>query len=121
MLSYEIIVAPLARALWSLEATTANPSDAFVFWLAIAHTLDSIFEKKEKDTGISPKLAGHVRAIFNTRYLEFFSHNDVYFVAFCLDPRSFYITVQYRLLTSMYRISKCRFFAHTSRPSNRRF
>ncbi|KAF8182478.1 ribonuclease H-like domain-containing protein [Mycena galopus ATCC 62051] len=87
MLSYEIIVAPLARSLWSLEATTANPSDAFVFWLAIAHTLDSIFEKKEKDTGISPKLAGHVRAIFNTRYLEFFNHNDVYFVAFCLDPR----------------------------------
>ncbi|KAJ6508735.1 hypothetical protein C8R45DRAFT_1208354, partial [Mycena sanguinolenta] len=87
MLSYEIIVAPLARSLWSLEATTANPSDAFVFWLAIAHALDSIFEKKEKDTGISPKLAGHVRAIFNTRYLEFFNHNDVYFVAFCLDPR----------------------------------
>ncbi|KAF8142436.1 hypothetical protein K438DRAFT_1946295 [Mycena galopus ATCC 62051] len=87
ILSYEIIVAPLARSLWSLEATTANPSDAFVFWLAITHTLDSIFEKKEKDTGISPKLAGHVRAIFNTRYLEFFNHNDGYFVAFCLDPR----------------------------------
>ncbi|KAJ7439427.1 ribonuclease H-like domain-containing protein [Mycena galericulata] len=87
MLSYEIIVAPLARSLWSLEATTANASDAFVFWLAIAHALDSIFEKMEKDTGISNKLAGHVRAIFNTRYSQFFNHNDVYFVAFCLDPR----------------------------------
>ncbi|KAJ7841629.1 hypothetical protein B0H14DRAFT_2586849 [Mycena olivaceomarginata] len=76
MLSYEIIVAPLARALWSLEATTDNPSDTFVFWLAITHTLNSIFEKKEKDTGISPKLAVHVRTIFNTRYIEFFSHND---------------------------------------------
>ncbi|KAJ7668372.1 ribonuclease H-like domain-containing protein [Mycena polygramma] len=87
MLSYETIVAPLARSLWSLEATTANPSDAFVFWLAIAHTLDSVFVKNEKDTGISAKLAGHVRAIFNSRYHQFFSHNDVYFVAFCLDPR----------------------------------
>ncbi|KAJ7479579.1 ribonuclease H-like domain-containing protein [Mycena latifolia] len=87
MLSYEMIVAPLARSLWSLEATTANPSDAFVFWLAIAHTLDSIFEKKEKDTGITTKLAAHLRAIFNTRYSQFFNHNEVYFVAFCLDPR----------------------------------
>ncbi|KAJ6602612.1 hypothetical protein DFH09DRAFT_805189, partial [Mycena vulgaris] len=87
MLSYEMIVAPLARSLWSLEATTANPSDAFVFWLAIAHTLDSIFEKKEKDTGITTKLAAHVRAIFNTRYSQFFNHNEVYFVAFCIDPR----------------------------------
>ncbi|KAJ6605709.1 hypothetical protein B0H10DRAFT_2228962 [Mycena sp. CBHHK59/15] len=81
-----MIVTPLARSLWSLEATTANPSDAFVFWLAIAHTLDSIFEKKEKDIGITPKLALHVRAIFNTRYSQFFKHNEVYFVAFCLDP-----------------------------------
>ncbi|KAJ7711180.1 ribonuclease H-like domain-containing protein [Mycena metata] len=87
MLSYETIVAPLARSLWSLEATKANASDAFVFWLAIAHTLDSIFAKKEKDTGIDNKLAAHVRAVFNTRYHQFFSHNDVYFVAFCLDPR----------------------------------
>ncbi|KAJ7865480.1 hypothetical protein B0H14DRAFT_2163584, partial [Mycena olivaceomarginata] len=68
MLSYETIVVPLARSLWSLEATTANASDAFVFWLAIAHTLDSIFERKEKHTGINHKLAAHVRAIFNTRY-----------------------------------------------------
>ncbi|KAJ7198848.1 hypothetical protein GGX14DRAFT_573290 [Mycena pura] len=87
MLSYETIVAPLARSLWSLEATTANASDAFVFWLAIAHTLNSIFEKKEKDTGISAKLAKRVRAVFNTRYNQFFTHNEVYFVAFCIDPR----------------------------------
>ncbi|KAJ7780625.1 ribonuclease H-like domain-containing protein [Mycena maculata] len=87
MLSYETIVAPLARSLWSLEATTANASDAFIFWLAMAHTLNSIFEKKEKDTGISNKLASHVRAIFNTRYSQFFQHSELYFVAFCLDPR----------------------------------
>lgn len=87
MLSYEIIVAPLARSLWSLEATTANASDAFVFWLAIAHALNSVFEKKNTNTGIDKKLAGHVRAIFNERYRQFFDHSDVYFVAFCLDPR----------------------------------
>jgi hypothetical protein len=113
MLSYETIVAPLARSLWSLEATTANPSDAFVFWMAIAHTLDSIFQKKEKNTGINAKLAGRVRAIFNTRYLQFFNHNDVCFVAFCLDPRSLYISAHCRLLTRISRISKRRIFART--------
>ncbi|KAJ7662395.1 ribonuclease H-like domain-containing protein [Mycena rosella] len=87
MLSYETIVAPLARSLWSLEATTANASDAFIFWLAIANTLDSVLEKKEKDTGIVKRLAGRVRAVFNTRYSQFFNHNDIYFVAFCLDPQ----------------------------------
>ncbi|KAJ7639585.1 hypothetical protein B0H17DRAFT_1149189 [Mycena rosella] len=67
MLSYETIVGPLARSLWSLEVTTANTSDAFVFWLAIANTLDSVSEKKEKDTGIVKRLAGRVRVVFNTR------------------------------------------------------
>ncbi|KAF8175669.1 hypothetical protein K438DRAFT_1770964 [Mycena galopus ATCC 62051] len=57
MLSYKI-VAPLARSLWSLEATTANPSDASVLWLAITHTLDSIFEKKEKISESAQNLRG---------------------------------------------------------------
>ncbi|KAJ7504072.1 hypothetical protein B0H11DRAFT_2353102 [Mycena galericulata] len=46
-----------------------------------------VFEKKNTSTGIDKKLAGHVRAIFNERYRQFFDHSDVYFVAFCLDPR----------------------------------
>ena len=87
MLKYITLVTCIARALWSLEATTASPSDAFVFWLAIAHVLDDIFKKPEKMTGISSKLAGHVRAVFNARYGQFFKHSEIYFVAFCLDRR----------------------------------
>ncbi|KAF8133570.1 hypothetical protein K438DRAFT_1787446 [Mycena galopus ATCC 62051] len=57
MLSYKI-VAPLVRSPWTLEATTANPSDASVLWLAITHTLDSIFEKKEKISESAQNLRG---------------------------------------------------------------
>ncbi|KAJ6580074.1 ribonuclease H-like domain-containing protein, partial [Mycena vulgaris] len=87
LLRYKIIVRPLAQALWSLEATTANPSDAMVFWLAAAHALDSVFAQDPAKTHISAALAGHIRAAFNGRYHQFFSHSDIYFVAFCLDPR----------------------------------
>jgi hypothetical protein len=64
MLWYINIVAPLIRSLWSLEAAHANASDVFVFWLA----------------------ANQVTEIYNARYEEFFQ-NDLYFVAFLLDPR----------------------------------
>ncbi|KAK6981126.1 ribonuclease H-like domain-containing protein [Favolaschia claudopus] len=84
MLSYQMVVESLARSLWSLEGTTANASDAFSFWYSIANSLDSRFQT---DSGISKELAGHVRAIFNKRYHQFFGHSDAYFVAFCLDPR----------------------------------
>ncbi|KAJ7832586.1 hypothetical protein B0H13DRAFT_2289066 [Mycena leptocephala] len=84
---YKIIVRPLAQTLWSLEATTANPSDAMAFWLAAAHALDSVFAQDPGKTHISAALAGHIRAAFNGRYHQFFSHSDIYFVAFCLDPR----------------------------------
>ncbi|KAJ7446301.1 hypothetical protein FB451DRAFT_1055250, partial [Mycena latifolia] len=40
-------------------------------------------------THISAALAGHIRAAFNGRYHQFFSHSDIYFVAFCLDPRAY--------------------------------
>ncbi|KAJ7195433.1 ribonuclease H-like domain-containing protein [Mycena pura] len=88
LLSYQRIIDPLARSLWSLEATTANPSDALVFWIAAAHTLESIFTPPgQQKAAIPATLAGHVRAVFNARYHQFFSQSDVYFVAFCLDPR----------------------------------
>ncbi|KAJ7208334.1 hypothetical protein GGX14DRAFT_301730, partial [Mycena pura] len=85
--TYILIVGPLARALWALEATTASPSDGFVFWLAIANVLESIFDQGENATGISATLAERVRGIFNNRYHAFFNHSEVYFVGFCLDPR----------------------------------
>ncbi|KAJ7193903.1 hypothetical protein GGX14DRAFT_587224 [Mycena pura] len=87
LLVYQAITTPIARALWALEATTANASDAFIFWSAIANALDSLFSLPRVQTGIDEKLAQRVHAVFNDRYKEFFTHNELYFVAFCLDPR----------------------------------
>lgn len=84
-LQYILIVNPYIRALWSLEAAHANPSDVFVFWAAIAATLTDLFSKPEA-TGIPNDLANKVIKIHNRRYHEFFE-NEVYFVTFCLDPR----------------------------------
>ncbi|KAG1760356.1 hypothetical protein EDD22DRAFT_781244 [Suillus occidentalis] len=84
--TYVTLVGPFIRSLWSLEASHANASDVFVFWLAIAATLEELFAKGEEQTGIPVSLARRITAIFNSRWKEFFS-NDVYFVAFALDPR----------------------------------
>ncbi|KAF8154878.1 ribonuclease H-like domain-containing protein [Crassisporium funariophilum] len=83
---YMNIVAPLIRSFWSLEAAHANTSDVFVFWLAAGATLNDLFSKDVKVTGIPRALANQVTEIYNTRYEEFFQ-NDLYFVAFLLDPR----------------------------------
>ena len=86
MLWYINIVAPLIWSLWSLEAAHANASDVFVFWLAAAATLYDLFSKGEDETGIPRELSNQVTAIYNRRYEEFFQ-NDLYLVAFLLDPR----------------------------------
>jgi hypothetical protein len=88
LLQYINIVAPIIGSLWSLEAAHTNASDVFVFWLTIAATLKDLFSKGSEKTGIVDSLAREVTAIFNKRYREFFT-NDVYFVAFMLDPREF--------------------------------
>jgi hypothetical protein len=88
LLQYINIVAPIIRSLWSLEAAHANASDVFVFWLAIAATLKDLFSKGSEKTGIADSLTREITAIFNKRYTEFFT-NEVYFVAFALDPREF--------------------------------
>jgi hypothetical protein len=90
LLQYITIVAPIIRSLWSLEAAHANASDVYIFWLAIAATLNDLFSKGTNVTGIPVSLAREVTAIFNKRYKEFFT-NDVYFTAFALDPRKFSI------------------------------
>jgi hypothetical protein len=87
MLQYINIVAPLIRSLWSLEAAHANASDVFVFWLAIAATLEDLFNQGDHKTGIPTELAEEVTAIYNKRYMEFFEGHDLYFTAFTLDPR----------------------------------
>jgi len=87
LLVYKEIVAPLIRSLWSLEAAHANASDVLVFWLASAASLKSLFDKRET-IGLSDEMADEVTGIYNKRYEEFFK-NDLYFVAFMLDPRKF--------------------------------
>jgi hypothetical protein len=61
-------------------------SDVFIFWLTIIATLNDLFLKGPKVAGIPVTLAREVMAIINKRYREFFT-NEVYFVAFALDPR----------------------------------
>jgi hypothetical protein len=85
MLWYINIVAPLIRSLWSLEAAHANASDVFVFWLAAGAALNALFSKDVSETGIPRSLSNQVTEIYNVCYEEFFQ-NDLYFVAFLLDP-----------------------------------
>jgi hypothetical protein len=102
LLQYINIVAPIIRSLWSLEAAHANASDVFVFWLAIAATLKDLFSKGFEKTGIQNSLAYKVTAIFNKRYKEFFS-NEVYFVAFMLDPRACYSFMVFLHWTDLFK------------------
>ena len=86
LLQYTTIVTPIIRSLWSLEAAHANTADVFVFWLASVAMLWDLFAKGTATTGIPTSLVEAVIAIFNKHYKEFFA-NEVYFVAFALDPR----------------------------------
>ena len=89
LVQYITIVAPLARSLWSLESSQANAADVFIFWPAIAATLNELFSRPPDVTGIDPALARKVTAIINRRYKAFIdeSPSDIYFTAFFLDPR----------------------------------
>jgi hypothetical protein len=94
-----------------LEAAHANASDVFIFWLAIAATLNDLFAKGSEKTGIARSLAYEVTAIFNKRYKEFFT-NDIYFSAFALDPRQFswfHCIVCYLMLTCLTMLVTCLF------------
>ncbi|KAG2744426.1 hypothetical protein P692DRAFT_201775846 [Suillus brevipes Sb2] len=98
--TYVTLVGPFIRLVWSLEASHANASDVFVFWLAIAATLEELFAQHITAiiTTNSSEQACPRRSIKNrykprssiadegTRWKEFFG-NNVYFVAFVLDPR----------------------------------
>jgi len=87
LLRYSTIVAPLIRSLWSLEAAHANAADVIIFWLASAATLNDLFNQDVNKTGIPCTLANEVTEIYNTLYKEFFK-NNIYFVAFLLDPHT---------------------------------
>lgn len=84
------VLAPLARAIKALEATNTTAGDVFLFWIALAASLDNLLSKPEDVTGISTTLASKVRGIINKRYSSFIDEapSDVYFNAFYLDPRT---------------------------------
>lgn len=84
LMQYIYVVNPIIHALWCLEAASANPTNVFIFWHAVAAYLSDLF-LKPTITGIPIKLANKIISVFNKRYQEFFM-NEVYFTAFCLDP-----------------------------------
>ncbi|KAH9858440.1 ribonuclease H-like domain-containing protein [Lenzites betulinus] len=88
---YTSILAPIARAIKSLEATDATAADVFVFWLGIASTLRDLFARPEEETGISSELAQKITGIVNKRYKEIIDQapTDVYFTTFFLHPSEF--------------------------------
>jgi hypothetical protein len=95
LVQYITIVAPLARALWSLESSQANAADVFIFWLAIAATLNELFSRPSSVTGINRTVIRTVTSIINKRYKAFIdeSPSDIYFTAFFLDPRKQLLSV----------------------------
>ncbi|KAI0668206.1 ribonuclease H-like domain-containing protein, partial [Trametes maxima] len=70
LIQYTSILAPIARAIKSLEATDATAADVFVFWLGIASSLRELFARPEDETGVSPALAQKITGIINKRYKE---------------------------------------------------
>ncbi|CDO75074.1 hypothetical protein BN946_scf184703.g4 [Trametes cinnabarina] len=85
---YTTILAPIARAIKSLEATDTTAADVYVFWLGVASTLQELFAQPEEESGIPPELARKITGIVNKRYKSIIDEApaDVYFVAFFLDP-----------------------------------
>ena len=85
---YISILAPIGRAIKSLEATDTTAGDVYIFWLAIASTLRDLFARPESHTGITRELAQKVTGIVNRRYKEVIdeSPTDVYFSSCFLNP-----------------------------------
>jgi hypothetical protein len=84
--TYTSIMAPIARSIKALEGRAANAADVYIFWIAIAASLQKLFLE---DEDIDGELAHQVTAIVNRRYKEFIDNSptDIYFTAFFLDPR----------------------------------
>ena len=88
LLCYVSVLAPIGRAIKSLEAADTTAGDVFAFWLAIASTLRELFGRGESHTGIGTALAQKITTIVNKRYKDVIDHSptDVYFVSFFLNP-----------------------------------
>jgi hypothetical protein len=83
--TYTSIMAPIARSIKALEGRAANAADVYIFWLAIAATLQKLFLQ---DKDINKEVTRKVTTIVNRRYKEFIDNSptDIYFAAFFLDP-----------------------------------
>lgn len=85
---YTSILAPIARAIKSLEATDATAADVYLFWLGIASSLKALFARPEDETGIPLELAQKITGIVNKRYKGIIDQApfDIYFNTYFLHP-----------------------------------
>ncbi|KAF8872812.1 ribonuclease H-like domain-containing protein [Infundibulicybe gibba] len=76
---------PIAKAIQCLEATTCNPADVYLYWLAVV-----AYMKRSLETSLLPDdVCGEIRGIMVARWREFFisGPTNVYLTAFYLNPR----------------------------------
>ena len=85
---YNLIAAPFAHAIRSLEHSDTTAADVFAFWTGIQLSLRKLFAQGEHITGIGQDLEQQVTDITNRRYKQFVDDgpSDIYFSAFFLDP-----------------------------------
>ncbi len=96
---YTSILAPIARAIKSLEATDATAADVYLFWLGIASSLKALFARSEHETGIPRELAQKITGIVNKRYKGIIDHapDNIYFNTYFLHPS----TCKHRSVTGL--------------------
>lgn len=75
---------PLARAIECLEATSANPADVYIYWLAILAGVKDALES----CYLPDEVCGQIRGILNSRWRGFFvdGPTNAHLSAFYLNP-----------------------------------
>ncbi|KAI0054381.1 hypothetical protein BV25DRAFT_1806052 [Artomyces pyxidatus] len=78
---------PFAKAIKCLESSLSTAADVYLFWLAAIAQLAQLF--KENRIGLQTSTMGSIRAAVNNRFNGMINNapNDVYIMAFFLDPR----------------------------------
>ena len=82
---------PLARAIECLEATSANPADVYLYWLAILAGTKEALERSY----LPDEVCGQIRGILNSRWKEFFvdGPTNAHLSAFYLNPGKYHSSV----------------------------
>ena len=82
---------PLARAIECLEATSANPADVYLYWLAILGGVKDALES----CYLPDEVCGQIRGIINSRWKEFFvdGPTNAHLSAFYLNPGEYHNSV----------------------------